>query len=429
MNVPKNVGQNITMNVAETAAMNAVKVVPTNASVNVVKNVAMNAAGNAVLNIPMNVIKNVTDANVAKIANDAANAAVANVAAKNAAAINVMMTNVMKETAQVTQATVMNMPKVNNKVIANVATKASINATMNNLPKNVSVPPAIMNVIQKNAATNAAVNAAAVVNVSKNMKANMNVVINNATAVLESVDTLPAASVNASLNAVKNMTKVNDAMLKINDKLLNNKAVSAMNVKNVNTQITNAIANLKLSNANAGVNKVVLNAVVNKAVSNAGVNKAVLNAGVNKGVLNAGVLNAVVNKSVINNAVNAMKNVKNNIKQMFTTQGDLVNIKQNNMGKFRMQNNSKVYVTETIKNKNRVAPLVGNRKLTNGKHYTTQGNLKNVYENGNSRRYVVQESNYPKNLLNKKGRIGTMKETVYHPFGTSKFINGANFMF
>ena len=189
-------------------------------------------------------------------------------------------------------------------------------------------------------------------------------------------------------------------MIEMNNKIVNNKAVTKTLVNKVNKELELAVNNLKESK--------------------------------NTKVVNAPVAEIKNNDKIVNKAMNVVNDVKKSIKKMFTTQGDIVNINQNNKGKFRLQNGSKVYVTESIKNRNTPAPPLNNRKVTKSKHMTAQGNLKNVYENDKGRMYVVTKSSYGKNLHNRKGRVAqgnnNSKEAIHYPFGTSKFINGGDLL-
>ena len=399
-NVPKNVSKNIVVEVAQNAANVAVANAVTKANVTlpVAMKVAEKAAMNAVNALPKNVKGNVPKVEVAKVANNAAKVAVNNASSAMPPAMpkNIakkVSTEVVSEVAQVAVMNAVNnmKPSVPPSTAVKTAKNAAIKA-IGTLPveikENVTktevakVANATAKAVVKMNATNAKETA-----IVKQNAVNVKSVVKNATAVLNDLKNAPKNVATNNMMAVNNMANANDAIIEMNNKVAANKPVTNGLVNKVEKELTKAVNTLEVSKKTPDVN----------AKTN----------------------------NVIKNAINIAKEVKKSVKKMFTTQGNLVNVQQNNKGKFRMQNNNKVYVTESIKPRNRLAPVKNDRKLTKSQHFTTQGDLKNVFENKNGRRYVVKKSDYAKNLHNKKGRVaqGNTKETVHYPFGTSKFIN------
>ena len=176
-----------------------------------------------------------------------------------------------------------------------------------------------------------------------------------------------------------------------------------MALENASLQVNEAKQVMKVASQNAKAN------LSHVEAKNA---LGVMAASLNSGAEQIAQANAVI-KTSTSNVKTALKEVS----KIFTAEGTIANLQKNNKGHYIVLNNGSRRNITHVKSRGKlnVAPAKNQRVNTGEKHYSMGGKIKEVYENKNSRKYVVQN--------------GNNGETKHYPFGPSKFLNSGEVMF
>lgn len=253
------------------------------------------------------------------------------------------------------------------------------------------------------------------------MSNQLNIVANNVANLatnLSNVSSNAPLTANKSMqNASKQMTNLSMNLSKASSELMNNGVVTKKTIENISTTANKA--NLALVNASLQVNEA--KEVMKNASQNAKANFNSVDAknalGVMAASLNSEVKQITQANSIIKSSSASVDKALKQATKIFTAEGTVANLEKNSKGHYIvLENGSRRNITHVkTRGKLNIAPMKNARVNTGENHYSMGGNMKKVFKNKNSRKYVVQN-----------GNIGSTK---HYPFGPSKFLNSGEVMF
>ena len=280
---------------------------------------------------------------------------------------------------------------------------------------------------QLNVFSNAsAPNAKQLINVNLNLTQNVKKATNN---VVNNVKTnAPLTTVPALKNAVNNMKNVTTNLKNVSNELQNTKKlkppeilgqdslippVVLKNVPNVIKNANNAIKNLNVADKELK-NAKKLNKTLLKNANIMGFNKTNKYATVNSAKNGLRTKdNQIKNTAkIIAESKGILSNSMKKLKQLYTAEGKIVNVKYNNNGAYVNIYKNKRRLTHM--NTRGVLPIVSKKETINRKHYNSQGKLSQVYKTKNNLPFTI--------------KTGTQGNTMHYPFGISKLINAGETM-